>query len=84
MNTKAQCPLLGKQIIFVGVSYGASEVVLLLLFPYSGKFLRGANFADFTDRLVSAEIETMDVVTNCKKVSLQLELRSIEGTKLKP
>ena len=38
---------------------------------------------DFVDRLVSAKIKTMGVVTSCKKVSHALELRSIEGTKTK-
>ena len=46
--------------------------------PYSGKF---SSSADFTDRLVSVKINTMGVVTSCKKVSLMLELRSIEELK---
>ena len=35
------------------------------------------------DRLVFAKLKTMGVVTSYKKVSRALELRSIEGTKIK-
>ena len=51
--------------------------------PYSGNFSQGANFCRFADRLVSAKIQTMGVVTSCKKVSHVLELRLIKGTKIK-
>ena len=52
--------------------------------PCNGKFSWGANFfADFVDRLVSVKMKTMGVVTSCKKVNHTLELRLIEGTKVK-
>ena len=37
----------------------------------------------FVDRLVSAKIKTMGVVTSCKKVSHVLELRLMGGMKIK-
>ena len=54
------------------------------MIPFSaGNFFGVQIFTHFMDRLVSAKIKTMDMVTNCKKVSHVLELRSIESTKIK-
>ena len=49
----------------------------------AGNFRRVQIFMDFADWLVSPKIKNMGVVTSCKKVSRVLELRSIEGTKIK-
>ena len=47
-----------------------------------GNFCRVQIIVDFADKLVSAKIKTMGMVTSCIKVSRILKLRSIEGAKI--